>query len=112
MAGGSVRWTIWARRSRLRQGRCCGWSSYAETAAPPAKSVCICTRARPRQREVIRVQIAASAITRAGIESLLRTSAEIEVVTGGADVLIAEDEAPADLAESGPPVILLSDDPQ
>jgi DNA-binding NarL/FixJ family response regulator len=61
---------------------------------------------------VIRVQIAASAITRAGIESLLRSSTEIELVAGGADVVIAEDEAPADLAESGPPVILLSDDPQ
>jgi DNA-binding NarL/FixJ family response regulator len=61
---------------------------------------------------VIRVQIAAPAITRAGIESLLRASPEIEVVTGGADVVIAEEEAPADLAESGPPVIVLSDDPQ
>ena len=61
---------------------------------------------------MIRVQIAASAITRAGIESLLRASPEIEVVTGGADVVIAEDESPADLAESGPPVIVLSDDPQ
>ena len=61
---------------------------------------------------MIRVQIAAPAITRAGIESLLRSSAEIELVASGADVVIAEDEAPADFAESGPPVILLTDDPQ
>jgi two-component system, NarL family, response regulator YdfI len=60
---------------------------------------------------VIRVQIVASAITRAGIESLLGSSPEIELVTGGADVVIAEEEAPADLAESGPPMIVLSEDP-
>jgi two-component system, NarL family, response regulator YdfI len=61
---------------------------------------------------VIRVQILASAITRAGIESLLRASAAVELVTDSPDVVIVEDEAPADLAESGPPLIVLSDDPQ
>ena len=49
---------------------------------------------------MIRVQIAASAITRAGIESLLRTSPEIEVVAGGADVVIAEEEPPPTPAET------------
>lgn len=61
---------------------------------------------------MIRVQIAASAITRAGIESLLRTSPRIELVSAGADVVIAEEEPPTELDESGPPVILLSDRPQ
>jgi DNA-binding NarL/FixJ family response regulator len=69
-------------------------------------------RAPPRRHDVIRVQIAASAITRAGIESLLRSNPQIELVMDGADVMIAEEEAPADLAETGPPVIVLSDDPQ
>ena len=61
---------------------------------------------------MIRVQIAASAITRAGIESLLRSTSEIEVVAGGADVVIAEDEPPPALADSAAAVIVLSDDPQ
>jgi DNA-binding NarL/FixJ family response regulator len=61
---------------------------------------------------VIRVQIAASGITRAGIETLLRSSPEIELVTGGADVIIAEEEMAPALAESAGAIILLSDDPQ
>jgi NarL family two-component system response regulator YdfI len=61
---------------------------------------------------VIRVQIAASAITRAGIESLLRASSEVEVVSSGADVVIAEDEPPPGLADAAAAVILLSEDPQ
>lgn len=61
---------------------------------------------------MIRVQIAASAITRAGIESLLRSSSEIEMVAGGADVVIAEDEPPPGLADAAAAVIVLSDDPQ
>lgn len=61
---------------------------------------------------MIRVQIAASGITRAGIESLLRSSPEIEIVLNGADVVIAEEEAPAALADSAAAVIVLSDDPQ
>jgi DNA-binding NarL/FixJ family response regulator len=61
---------------------------------------------------VIRVQIAASGITRAGIESLLRSSPEIELVADGADVVIAEDEAPPALADSAAAVIVLSDEPQ
>jgi DNA-binding NarL/FixJ family response regulator len=61
---------------------------------------------------VIRVQIAATGITRAGIESLLRSSPEIEVVADGADVVIAEEEAPPALADSAAAVILLSDEPQ
>ena len=61
---------------------------------------------------MIRVQIAASGITRAGIESLLRLSPEIEVVAGGADVIIAEDEPPPALADSAAAVIVLSDEPQ
>ena len=60
---------------------------------------------------MIRVQIAASAITRVGIESLLRSSPEIEVVASGADVVIAEEEPPA-LGESAAAVIVLSDEPQ
>ena len=50
-------------------------------------------RARRRRHDVIRVQIAASGIARAGIASLLRANPEIEVVegnSGGADVLIVE----------------------
>ena len=61
---------------------------------------------------MIRVQIAASAITRAGIESLLRASSEVEVVSSGADVVIAEDEPPPGLADAAAAVILLSEDPQ
>jgi NarL family two-component system response regulator YdfI len=61
---------------------------------------------------VIRVQIAASAITRAGIESLLRSNSEIEVVSSGADVVIAEDEPPPGLADSAAAVIVLTDEPQ
>jgi len=61
---------------------------------------------------VIRVQIAASAITRAGIESLLRANPEIEVVASGADVVIAEDDPPPGSADSAAALILLSDDPQ
>ena len=61
---------------------------------------------------MIRVQIAASGIMRAGIESLLRSSPEIEVVAGGADVVIAEDEPPPALADSTAAVIVLSDEPQ
>jgi two-component system, NarL family, response regulator YdfI len=61
---------------------------------------------------VIRVQISASAITRAGIESLLRASSGIEMVSSGADVVIAEDEPPPGVAESTAAVIVLSDDPQ
>ena len=64
---------------------------------------------------MIRVQIAASAITRAGIESLLRTAPEIEVVTAGADVVIAEaaaEDGLPDIPESAAAVILLSDEPQ
>lgn len=63
---------------------------------------------------MIRVQIVAPAITRAGIESLLRASAEIEIVAAGAEVVIAEsngDELP-ELPDSAAAVILLSDEPQ
>jgi len=63
---------------------------------------------------VIRVQIAASGIARAGIMSLLRANPEIEVVENGADVLImdAAGEDLPELPESAAAVILLSDDPQ
>ena len=63
---------------------------------------------------MIRVQIAASGMARAGITSLLRANPEIEVVETGADVLIVEaagEEMP-ELPESAAAVILLSDDSQ
>ena len=63
---------------------------------------------------MIRVQIAASGMARAGIASLLQASPEIELVDSGADVVIAEaagGEMP-EAAESGAAVILLADDPQ
>jgi NarL family two-component system response regulator YdfI len=64
---------------------------------------------------VIRVQIIASGIARAGIASLLRESPRIELADAGADVLIVEahgDELPEQAqAEAGVAVILLADDP-
>ena len=61
---------------------------------------------------MIRVQIAASGITRAGIESLLRSSPDIQIVAAGADVIIAENEPPQALADSAAAVIVLTDEPQ
>jgi len=63
---------------------------------------------------VIRVQIAGSAITRAGIASLLEAAPAIEVVESGADVTIAEaaDDGLPDIPESAAAVILLADEPQ
>jgi DNA-binding NarL/FixJ family response regulator len=63
---------------------------------------------------VIRVEIAAAPITRAGIEAMLRSSPEIELVTAGADVVIADvagEDGLADLGESGAAFILLADEP-